>query len=80
MNSWGETSFFTETRTLKDSHLKLSALRLVVEEQTRIFHESCEGDAARDRWFVTRVVNEVDGTWLGHEVNGGDKDNNERRT
>jgi hypothetical protein len=80
MNSRRETSLLTEARTFKDSHLELDALRLVLEDQTRVFHESCEGDTTRDRWLVTRIVNEVDGAWLGHEVNSGDEDDKEGRT
>lgn len=44
-----------------------------------MLHEGGEGDAARDGGPVTRVVDEVDRPGLGHEVDGGNEHDQERR-
>jgi hypothetical protein len=78
MDRRGQTCLLTKTRPLEDSHLELNALRVVLQVQPRVLHEGCEGDPARDRRLEAGVVHEEDGPRLGHEVNGGDKDDEER--
>lgn len=42
-----------------------------------MFHEGREGDSEGDGGFVAGVVDEIDGSGLGHEVEGGDEDDEE---
>jgi len=77
VDCWGETCFFTETGTFENTHLELDALRVVFKDEPGVFHEGCEGDAAGDGWLEAGVVDEVDGAGFGHEVDGGDEDDEE---
>lgn len=44
-----------------------------------MFHEGGERDTARDWGLEAGVVDEEDRAWLGHEVDGGDDDEEEGR-
>ena len=72
-----ETCFFTETGTFENTHLELDALRVVFKDKPGVFHEGCEGDTASDGRLEAGVVDEVDGAGLGHEIDGGDEDDEE---
>lgn len=77
MNGRWQTSLLPKARALENPHLKLDALGVVAEDQPGVLHESGEGDSASDRRLEAGVIDEVDGSGLGHEVDGGDEDDEE---
>ena len=80
MNSRGQTGLFAKARALENPHLKLDALGVVSEDETGVLHESGEGDTASDGRLEAGVINEVDGSRLGHEVDSSDEDDEEGGT
>ncbi|PON78596.1 hypothetical protein PanWU01x14_018540, partial [Parasponia andersonii] len=52
----GEAGLLPEARAFENPHLELDALGVVLEDKPGVLHEGGEGDAARDRGLVARVV------------------------
>lgn len=77
MNGRGETGLFPEAGPFENPHLEINTLGVVLKDEAGVLHEGGEGDAAGDGGFVAGVVDKVDGAGLGHEVEGGDEDDEE---
>lgn len=77
MNSRRKTSLLTKTRPFENPHLEINALRVFLENEPRMFHEGGEGDPAGNGGLVAGIIDEVDGAGLGHEIDGGDEEEEE---
>jgi len=74
-----ETCFFSKARSFENPHLEVDAFGVVLEYEARVLHEGGKRDTARDWWLEAGVVDEEHRAWLGHEVDGGDDDDEEGR-
>lgn len=72
-----QTGLFAKTRPLENSHLELDALRVVTVDKPGVLHEGSERNTASDGGLEAGIVDQVDGTRLRHEVDGGNEDDEE---
>lgn len=74
MQTLGEIRLFSQTGSLENLALKLE--RRVVEsfDEGRVIHELLVWDLETLLREVTRVVDEVNGSGSGHDVDGGGED------
>lgn len=79
MNSWRQTSFFSKTGAFKNPRLKLNALGIVDEIKSVVLHKGGEWNSEGDGWFVAGIVNEVNCSGFGHEVDSSNENDEKRR-
>lgn len=77
MNRGRETCFFPEAGSLQNPHLEIDTFGIVLENQPRMLHECGERDSAGDRRLVAGVIDEVNRSGFGHEVDGAGEEDEE---
>lgn len=69
-----QTSLVPKAGSFKNSPYEFYAFRLGCQDNVGMLHEGGKGDTVGGGRLVACVVNKINGSWLGHEVDSGNDD------
>lgn len=74
-----QTSLLSKPGSFQNSRLEFNTFRLRAQDEPSMLHEGRKWNPEHHRRLVTCVVYQINGSWLGHEVDSGSEDDEKRR-